>query len=98
VIVVIEGEIAFKLHRYGKLIFGSGESITMVIRVLVFSSLGVLSLVMAVAWVIAYSHDQAFDIILALLPVSAFLVFGSQMDLVRVWMFWRQPRTSYQEV
>jgi len=25
------------------------------------------------------------------MPMAAFLVFGTQLDIVRVWMFWQKP-------
>jgi len=84
-IIVIQGIIAVRLYRNRSVISGCGKSITMVIRVMLFSILGALALGVAVAYVITWQHDQAFDMILASLPLLAFLIFGSQLDLIRIW-------------
>ncbi|KAF9458171.1 hypothetical protein BDZ94DRAFT_1271413 [Collybia nuda] len=85
-IIAIQGIIALRLYRNRHIISGSSHSVTMAIRVMVFSLLGALALGVAVAYVITWQHDQVFDMILASLPVIAVLIFGTQMDLVHVWM------------
>ncbi|TFK41759.1 hypothetical protein BDQ12DRAFT_720573 [Crucibulum laeve] len=89
VIVVIQTWLAFRLYRNQQTITSGSHWRTTVIRVMVFSFLGVLALAVAVAYAITSQHDQAFDLLLASLPVLAVLIFGTQMDLVRVWAFWR---------
>jgi hypothetical protein len=91
-IVALQGVIALRLYRNRSIISGSSQSVTMVARVMIFSLLGALALGVAVAYVVTYQHDQAFDMILASLPVLAFLIFGTQLDLVRVWMCHRDPK------
>jgi len=92
-IVAIQGIIALRLFRNRRMISGSSQSITMALRVMVFSIIGALALGVAVAYVITWQHDQAFDMILASLPVLALLIFGSQLDLIRIWTC-RPHRTS----
>lgn len=90
-IVALQGVIALRLYQNRGIISGSSQSVTMVIRVMIFSLLGALALGVAVAYVITWKHDQAFDMLLASLPVLAFLIFGSQLDLLRVWTCRRNP-------
>ncbi|GLB38954.1 hypothetical protein LshimejAT787_0601160 [Lyophyllum shimeji] len=90
--VALQGIIALRLYRNRTVISGCSQSVTMAIRVMVFSLVGALALGVAIAYVVTYQHDQAFDMILASLPVMAFLIFGSQPDLARVWMC-RRDRT-----
>jgi len=85
-IIVALGVIGKRLYRNRNVIKGSNQSFALVARVMVFSLLGVLALGVAVAYVMTSKHGQAFDIILACLPVLAVLVFGSQMDLLRTLM------------
>ncbi|KAF8067919.1 hypothetical protein FPV67DRAFT_1449507 [Lyophyllum atratum] len=77
---IIAGVIGVRLYQNRGIISGSSQSVTMVIRVMIFSLLGALALGVAVAYVITWKHDQAFDMILASLPVLAFLIFGSQLE------------------
>ncbi|KAH0582068.1 hypothetical protein H2248_011724 [Termitomyces sp. 'cryptogamus'] len=83
--IYIIGIIGFRLYQNRRAIFGRGYSITMVIRVMVFNLLGALALGVVVAYVMTWQHGLAFDMILATLPVLAVLIFGSQLDLIRIW-------------
>jgi len=84
-IVIALSVIGKRLYRNRRAISGSSQSFALVARVMIFSLLGVLALGVAIAYVMTAKHGQAFDIILACLPVLAVLVFGSQLDLIRTW-------------
>ncbi|KAJ7683341.1 hypothetical protein B0H17DRAFT_1137830 [Mycena rosella] len=73
-------------------------SLSIIIRVSVFAILPIIGLGLSFTTYVPRFVDQIFPIynfLLALLPAAAALIFGSQMDLLRVWMFWR---TSHSEL
>lgn len=96
-IVAIQGMIATKLYKKRGIISRSGQSFTMVVRVMVFSLLGALALGAGVAHAITVHHDQPFDMILACVPVLATIVFGSQLDLVYVWICHKKRTSSIEK-
>jgi len=71
-----------------------GQSLTMVIRIFIFT------VVMAFGGVLGGIFDVMhieFDIILSILSTAAAIIFGVQTDLLKAWMFWtwnRQPTTT----
>ncbi|KAJ7291558.1 hypothetical protein C8J57DRAFT_1273423 [Mycena rebaudengoi] len=72
-------------------------SLSILIRVSVFGSLPIIALALSCATYVPNLVDKIFPIynlLLALLPVSAALIFGSQMDIVHVWMFWRPDQAT----
>ncbi|KAJ7766393.1 hypothetical protein DFH07DRAFT_352700 [Mycena maculata] len=67
-------------------------SLSIIIRISVFGTFPVIGLILSFTTYTPNLLDRIFpvyNIILALLPVAAGLIFGSQMDLIKVWMFWR---------
>ncbi|KAJ7154023.1 hypothetical protein C8R43DRAFT_444597 [Mycena crocata] len=72
-------------------------SLSIIIRISVFGILPIIGLVLSFTTYIPNLVDRIFpvyNILLALLPTSAAIIFGSQMDLMRVWVFWRVAETS----
>ncbi|KAJ7291560.1 hypothetical protein C8J57DRAFT_1705127 [Mycena rebaudengoi] len=67
-------------------------SLSILIRVSVFGSLPVIALALSCTIYVPNLVGKIFpvyNLLLASLPLSAALIFGSQMDIVHVWMFWR---------
>ncbi|KAF5349163.1 hypothetical protein D9756_009399 [Leucocoprinus leucothites] len=64
----------------------AGMMLAMLFRVFAFSIIGIMALGLSVTFVITNDHDGAFDMLLASMPVLAMLIFGSQKDLIRVWL------------
>ncbi|KAJ6543956.1 hypothetical protein B0H19DRAFT_292214 [Mycena capillaripes] len=95
-ILLIQGYIGTRIFRNRKLLRDS-RLFTMALRLMVFSLLGALGLGIGFAYVIFSEQGPAFDIITALLPVGGIIIFGSHMDLVNVWLFWRPPRSDSRE-
>jgi len=93
-IVLIEVIIGLSLYRNRSVITGSGNAIRMVLRVMLFSLLGAVGLGVGIAFIVTWEHGPAFDLIMAALPVSGVIIFGSQMDLISVWMFWKPRRVE----
>jgi len=90
-ILLIEGYIGTRLFR-SRDILKDRQLIKMALRVMIFSLLGALGLGVGVAYVLFSKQGPVFDILLALLPASGIIIFGSHMDLIRVWLFWRRPQ------
>ncbi|KAJ6612135.1 hypothetical protein B0H10DRAFT_325342 [Mycena sp. CBHHK59/15] len=72
----------------------SGQSTQMTIRIMIFSLMGALGLGVGITYVLFSKQGPAFDIILACIPACGAVIFGSQTDLLNVWLFWREPRVS----
>ncbi|KAJ7506980.1 hypothetical protein B0H11DRAFT_2218818 [Mycena galericulata] len=67
-------------------------SLSIIIRISGFAVLPLIGLVLGFATYVPNLVDRifpAYTILLALMPVAAALIFGSQMDIIKVWMFWR---------
>ncbi|KAJ6567421.1 hypothetical protein DFH09DRAFT_1314534 [Mycena vulgaris] len=95
-LLVIEVYIGTRLFRSRKLL-KDRQLTRMAVRVMVFSLLGALGLGVGVAYVLYSKQGPVFDIILALLPVCGVIIFGTHMDLINVWFFWRRPRGGASE-
>ncbi|PIL35263.1 hypothetical protein GSI_01988 [Ganoderma sinense ZZ0214-1] len=63
--------------------------LSLLIRVAVFSLVCVIGIGCAFVFLASVSY-YAGNIIISLMPLIAFLVFGTQRDILRVWMFWRR--------
>lgn len=61
---------------------------TLMIRVAVFTFFGFVTIA---ASLVLLSHVASIvpNVFIAIMPLAAFLVFGTQLDIVRVWIFWR---------
>lgn len=62
-------------------------------RLAALTILAVIAIGSLIARGMAKTHIQVYDIVFGTLPLGTFLIFGTQMDLVRSWMFWR-PKTG----
>ncbi|KAJ7664704.1 hypothetical protein B0H17DRAFT_1143648 [Mycena rosella] len=80
-ILLIEGYIGTCLFR-GRKVLQDRQLITMAMRGMVFSLLGVLGLGIGFAYVLFSEEGPVFDILIAL----------QSQDLFNVWLFWRRPR------
>ncbi|KAJ7367748.1 hypothetical protein DFH08DRAFT_4833 [Mycena albidolilacea] len=92
-ILVIEGYIATRLFKNRNLL-QDRRFVAMAIRVMIFSLLGALGLGIGFAYVLFSEQGPAFDLITALLPIGAVVIFGTHLDLLDVWIFWRRPRSD----
>lgn len=81
-LVILSYRIFINRHHVLK----AGMMLAMLFRVFAFSIIGIMALGLSVTFVITNDHDGAFDMLLASMPVLAMLIFGSQKDLIRVWL------------
>jgi len=98
--IAFEAMICHVLWKNWKAFRGLGarsrQSLAMIVRVGIFTFFGILSI--AVCLIMLSNFDSPIpNIFIALFPVVSVLVFSTQMDLVRVWMFWKtytRPRSD----
>nr|GAT47760.1 predicted protein [Mycena chlorophos] len=67
------------------------HSLSITIRVLIFTLFGILAISLSAVFVFSNNHGAAINVVIATLPVIAVIIFASQKDILLVWMFWR-PR------
>ncbi|KAJ7024548.1 hypothetical protein C8F04DRAFT_1123816 [Mycena alexandri] len=68
-------------------------SLSLIIRVSVFGILPIIGLGLSFTTYVPNlpkAFFLAYNILLASFPAAAALIFGSQMDIIGVWMFWRR--------
>ncbi|KAF8884763.1 hypothetical protein CPB84DRAFT_152620 [Gymnopilus junonius] len=89
-IIAVESFIALLLYRNRAIVNILSQSLTMAIRILIFTILGFGAIAVGLIFTITRTRGIQFDIIIAVLPPAAALIFGTQMDLLRGCVFWRQ--------
>ncbi|KAL5485049.1 hypothetical protein ACEPAI_7691 [Sanghuangporus weigelae] len=87
-IIVFEGLIAFKLYRMHKAFvsmrLNGGPPLHLIIRVGIFSVYSFMSIVACIGFWSKAGAELPY-IIQASLPTAAFIIFGTQPDLLEVW-------------
>lgn len=77
---------AFRAEKYAK---------SMVLRVTIFALVGILAVCLSFVFFFIIDHAAVLNIVISVAPVAAVLIFGTQADLYRVYMFWRKrPQTE----
>ncbi|KAJ7879164.1 hypothetical protein B0H13DRAFT_2667954 [Mycena leptocephala] len=70
-----------------------GVSLSIIIRVSVFAILPIIGLALSFTAYVPNLVEKIFpsyNLLLASLPLAAAVIFGSQADILTVWMFWRE--------
>ncbi|KAJ6572299.1 hypothetical protein B0H19DRAFT_1133246 [Mycena capillaripes] len=67
------------------------NSLSIIIRVIIFTMFGILAITLSGIFVFTENHGAALNIVFATMPVTAVIVFSTQRDIISVWMFWK-PR------
>jgi len=68
----------------------SGVNMNFLVRIGVFTFVAVLAVGVAFVFV-AHLQSSAPNLFLAILPTAAWVIFGTQTDLLEALMFWRDP-------
>ncbi|KAF8962439.1 hypothetical protein BDZ97DRAFT_1112705 [Flammula alnicola] len=95
--LILQVVIGIKLHRAGNsfdsLPIQSKIPRAVIIRVFIFSAISFILIVLGlVSYSPMYEEGSGIsDITLASTPLVGGIVFGTQKDILRVWMFWRRP-------
>ncbi|KAI1786457.1 hypothetical protein LXA43DRAFT_975775 [Ganoderma leucocontextum] len=81
------------LYRNWRALQGSDQPFqipfSLLVRVALFSLVCVIGIGCAFVFLANVSYF-AGNVIISLMPMIAFLVFGTQRDILKVWMFWRR--------
>jgi len=89
VLVAEEVIIGILLYRHRDVFSGVSQSFTMAIRMGIFSILGLAGIGVALVYTITKHRGIQFDILIAAISPAAAIIFGSQKDILRVWIFWK---------
>jgi hypothetical protein len=66
------------------------DALSTTLRVVAFTFVGILAIVLSIVFFFIIHHGADLNIIISIVPVTAVLMFGTQADLLRVWMFWKK--------
>ncbi|KAJ7096149.1 hypothetical protein C8R44DRAFT_889863 [Mycena epipterygia] len=66
------------------------HSMSITLRVIIFTMFGILAIALSGIFVFTESHGAALNIVFAAMPVVAVIVFSTQKDIISVWMFWKK--------
>ncbi|KAF8157154.1 hypothetical protein B0H34DRAFT_489351 [Crassisporium funariophilum] len=92
-ILVVEFTIGLLLYRNRAIVDIFSQSVTMAIRILIFTLIGIGALTCGLAFTVTRSRGIQFDVIISALPPSAAIIFGTQKDLLGGWMFWTRRQS-----
>ncbi|KDR72760.1 hypothetical protein GALMADRAFT_158926 [Galerina marginata CBS 339.88] len=68
-----------------------------VIRLVAFSLCGALAVGLSLLFAASDERDPELTTVISLMPTAAFLIFGTQGDILAVWMFWRKREQKSQD-
>jgi hypothetical protein len=88
--VVLEILICRALRQQWTLFKRTPDALSMVLRVVAFTFVGILAIALSMVFFFMIHHGADLNIVISIVPVSAVLIFGTQADLLRVWMFWKK--------
>ncbi|KAK7046587.1 hypothetical protein R3P38DRAFT_3307865 [Favolaschia claudopus] len=73
-------------------------SISVIVRVLAFTLVGMLIIILSLVFLIIPNyHNTAFNIAIAIIPVSSVIIFGTQQDIFTAWVSGFQNRKAHGE-
>ncbi|KAF8900323.1 hypothetical protein CPB85DRAFT_1439604 [Mucidula mucida] len=89
--VVIECLTCNLLRKHWAVFKKEANSISLALRVLCFMIFGVFAIVLSLVFFFIVHHGADLNIVVSTIPLAAVLLFGTQRDLLRVYMFWKRP-------
>lgn len=95
-IVVFEAVIGAILYRHRDLINGFPQSRSLAIQLVLFTAVALCSAGISLVFVITRTRGAVFDIMLGAVPVATSVIFGTQRDILRSWMFWKRSLPPFQ--
>ncbi|KZT35372.1 hypothetical protein SISSUDRAFT_1064519 [Sistotremastrum suecicum HHB10207 ss-3] len=96
---VMLGVAAWKYQKDANRVGTDVLSISVLIRVLLFSIWGLVGLVLSVGFTIGtVTSGIAVSTISSSFPLVIFLIFSTSKDILRVWCFWKRPPVPQQPV
>ncbi|PPQ78323.1 hypothetical protein CVT25_011694 [Psilocybe cyanescens] len=92
--LVLEGIICKILKDNWSVIKGSQSLLSTAVRVLGFSLLGMVAIALSLVFASTSDRNPAMNIVISLMPPAAFSLFGTQWDIIGVWMFWKTDSSA----
>ncbi|KAJ7093454.1 hypothetical protein B0H15DRAFT_158926 [Mycena belliarum] len=89
--LTLEVMICVALRRNWAALRRMKNSLSIIIRVMIFTVLGILAIGVSGVFVFSGSHGAGLNIVFSAMPVVAVVVFATQLDILSVWMFWKKP-------
>jgi len=88
--VVFEVLICRALHKQWILFKQQPDALSAVLRVVCFTFMGLLGITLSIVFFFMIHHGSDLNIVISLMPITVVLIFGTQGDLLRIWMFWKK--------
>ncbi|KAF9458173.1 hypothetical protein BDZ94DRAFT_1313551 [Collybia nuda] len=88
--VFLEIQVCMALRRNWNLFKSQKGSLSMILRVVIFTLFGFFAIAASILFFFTVHHGPQLNVVISLIPIAAVLVFATQGDLIRVWMFWRK--------
>jgi len=92
-VVAIGYEVAIVLHLFrdwkGFRTNPSGVPMNFLVRIGIFTFVAVLCVIVAITF-LAHIESPLPNLFLSFLPMAAFIIFGTQSDILQALMFWRK--------
>ncbi|TFK41760.1 hypothetical protein BDQ12DRAFT_733211 [Crucibulum laeve] len=89
-IISAEVMIGVLLFKYRAIVDIFSQSVTMAIRIVIFTFLGMTAIVMGLVFTLTEQRGIQYDIVVAMLPPGTAFIFGTQLDLLYGWTCWRR--------
>ncbi|KAJ3833794.1 hypothetical protein EV361DRAFT_7519 [Lentinula raphanica] len=93
-VAIAEIWMAVVIHRYRDVLPRIAHPITFILRVLLFGFVDLFALIVGSLMLVPGTKNVGTHFILSLLPVLGILIFGTQNDILQVWMFWKKTSSE----
>jgi len=87
--IALEISICIALRRNWGTFKRMKHSLSIILRVVVFTMFGILAIAVSGVFVFTNNHGASLNIVFGILPITAVVVFSTQKDIISVWMFWK---------
>ncbi|KAJ7590562.1 hypothetical protein C8J56DRAFT_537142 [Mycena floridula] len=98
--LILEVIVCIDLRKNWTNLGSNPSSKSMSVRVIAFSLVGLLSIIVSMVFFFKRNHGSGLNLILSIVPVAAALIFGTQRDIIQSWvagLFWMVGRPSPME-
>ncbi|KAJ3921938.1 hypothetical protein F5877DRAFT_75696 [Lentinula edodes] len=89
-VAIVETWMAIAVHKYRDALPRTTHPMTFTLRVLLFGFVDLFALIVGLLLLIPSTRKFGANFLLSLIPVLGISIFGSQTDILRVWMFWKK--------
>ncbi|KAE9403543.1 hypothetical protein BT96DRAFT_486629 [Gymnopus androsaceus JB14] len=93
-VAVVEGWMVFEVHKHRSSLERTTHPMAFIIRVLVFGLVDLFALIVGILFLLPITRGLGVEFLLSLIPLLGILIFGSQKDMLQVWMFWNKSTSE----